>query len=168
MLVSYFQLEEQTVENLEVVIRTRIQQGFKVIAVDHMHELIAFASNETAADAASRYFKMFAAIVREFPDVYLLIAGQPNSAAQIRKRLDKDSWMGSKIPMQKVQYVITINRPTEGGGVKEYGQERFLSLVKSRGRSVDQVDFPVVLTRTGNFAEIMRLSESIDAKMRLK
>lgn len=147
---------QQVPANFKKKLAKQYAEGYRVFMFDHLHEIAGANVNDTNQKVVEDWGNVFQQIAKEYPDIWLAVFAQPNSASARKKILTKNDILGSKSIGHKCEYVLSLNRPTEDD---EFGEARidasnrrvYLYFDKNRTGTYQHFGVWLNFLETGNF-----------------
>jgi hypothetical protein len=149
----------QTPENFAADIDRFYEEGYRVFMFDHFHELDgANADIATNQKVTQLWGRVYQEVCKKYPDIWLIVFGQPNGAAAKKVFIERTDISGGKGMTQKCEVFLSLNRiplPMDKGfdinAQKEQDPAVILWIDKNRLSPQQKVGCQVFLSPTGNF-----------------
>lgn len=148
-------LKYRTSENFEKDFVKHYEQGFRVFMFDHLHELSGSTVNDSNQKVVEEWGHTFQRIVKNYPDIWLIVFAQPNAASATKKLLGRNDMLGGKSITHKCEFFISLNRQLkeEDGEIKTDAENREILFWVDKNRITSHQYFGVNLFfgKDGNF-----------------
>ena len=148
----------QTPENFQKDVAEQYLKGYRIFMFDHLHELAGANDNDTNQGLTDKWGKAFQQTSKLYPDIWLIVFAQPNSAAARKRYLTKNDMLGSKSISHKAEFFLSLNRMMEldaQGEIAVDGTHRevILYVDKNRITSSQHIGISLYFDETGNFSQ---------------